>query len=222
VTARHLHTNGRATHLARMPSDARGAYRPLAEILERLSSRRRVEVRHRAGQGDIPYLPEDVKIEPGRLFFPGIGWVDAPGVDPAKLPRDQIEVFFVLTRGERYVVQVGLVTETPPTEEHKTLRRDDCDIYSDATQHLNVLLAGSAALGLQGGPLHVQCRCCLLSACYTPAVASDEICQLFKFATVSLILSYRPALNSSPCFHLKPPSVTPPSTTRSCPWMNDT
>jgi hypothetical protein len=107
-----------------MPSDALSDYRPLAEILERLSPRRREEAQHRVGQGDIPFLPEDVKIEPGRLFFPSIGWVDAPGVDPAKLPLDEIELFFVLMRGGGWVVEVSLATKAPLTDEVKMLRRD--------------------------------------------------------------------------------------------------
>jgi hypothetical protein len=142
---RPLHTNRRGTYLVGMPSNVPATSRPLAEILERLSPRRREEVQHRAGQGDIPFLPEDVTIEHGRLLFPGIGWVDAPGVDPAKLPRDQIETLFILLRGGRYVVEVALKTEVPLTAEHRTLRKDAAFRSKSALQkYLRNASAGAA------------------------------------------------------------------------------
>jgi hypothetical protein len=58
------------------------------------------------------------------LLFPGVGWVDAPGVDPAKLPLDEIELFFVLARGGGWVVEVALATVMLLTDNEKTLRRD--------------------------------------------------------------------------------------------------
>jgi hypothetical protein len=112
--------SGRA-YVPAMPETAK--FRPVADILERLSPDRQEEVRHRATQGDIPYLPEDVRFDQGRVYFPEIGWVAAPGMDPAKLPIDDIELLFVLARGEGFVVEVCLKTEAPRSDSYKALRR---------------------------------------------------------------------------------------------------
>ena len=92
-------------------------------LLARITPQQREEVRRRMAQGDIPYLPEDVKIEVGRVFFPGIGWNNIPGVDPAKLPLDNIELLFVVRRGEEFGLEVTLKSAPDPTDEQKLLRR---------------------------------------------------------------------------------------------------
>jgi hypothetical protein len=48
-------------------------------------------VEYRASQGDLPFLPEDVRIGKDQLFFPEVGWVRTPGADPAALKADDIE-----------------------------------------------------------------------------------------------------------------------------------
>jgi hypothetical protein len=61
--------------------------------------------------------------EDGRAYFPEIGWIAAPGLDPAKLPFDDIELVFVIARGEGLALEVCLRTEAPPTDSYKALRR---------------------------------------------------------------------------------------------------
>jgi hypothetical protein len=100
-----------------------GGFRPVAEILERLPAFRRDEVQHRVGRGDIPYLPEDVRLDVGRAFFPGVGWVDAPGLDPARLPIDDVELFFIMLRGEGYTLEVALKTAAPLSDDFKTMQK---------------------------------------------------------------------------------------------------
>jgi hypothetical protein len=100
-----------------------GEFRPVAEILERLPVSRRDEVQHRAGQGDIPYLPKDVRLDIGRAFFPGVGWVDVPGLDPARLSIDDVELFFILVRGEGYTLEVVPKTATPPSDNFRAMQK---------------------------------------------------------------------------------------------------
>jgi hypothetical protein len=98
-------------------------YRPITDILARLGPDRQEEVRHRAAQGDIPYLPEDVRFDEGRAYFPEIGWLAAPGMDPAKLPIDDIELLFVLARGEGLALEVCPKTESSLSDSYRALRR---------------------------------------------------------------------------------------------------
>ncbi|MDB5398641.1 MAG: hypothetical protein QOD93_6437 [Acetobacteraceae bacterium] len=100
-----------------------GGFRPVAEILDRLPASRRDEVQHRAGQGDIPYLPEDVGLDVGRAFFPGVGWVDAPGLDPARLPIDDIELFFIIVRGQGYTLEAALKTAVPLSDDFEAMQK---------------------------------------------------------------------------------------------------
>jgi hypothetical protein len=96
----------------------------LAEILEKLSPARQEEVNHRVARGDIPFLPEDVTVERGRLHFPDIGWMPAPGADPATLAVDEIEVFFIIARGEGYALEVVLKTEAIISDNFKRIQKD--------------------------------------------------------------------------------------------------
>jgi hypothetical protein len=98
-------------------------YRPVTEILERLPAARQDEVRHRASQGDIPFLPDDVQLDAGRAFFPGIGWIDAPGLDRASLPIDDVELFFVIARGVGYTLEVVLKSAIPPSDNFKAMQK---------------------------------------------------------------------------------------------------
>jgi hypothetical protein len=98
-------------------------YRPLSKILVRLSPKLREEVEHRASQGDLPFLPEDVRIGKDRLFFPEVGWVPAPGADPATLKADDIEVLFIIRRGDDWTVEVRLKDGPQGTDKYEALRK---------------------------------------------------------------------------------------------------
>jgi hypothetical protein len=97
--------------------------RPIAELLERLSPDLQEEVRLRLLQGDIPYLPEDVLLHHEKGYFPEIGWADLPGYDPAKWPIDEIELLFLLSRGNGYTLEVRLKVAPPVSDSYKTLRK---------------------------------------------------------------------------------------------------
>jgi hypothetical protein len=107
-----------------MTPDIPAVSRSLAEILQKLSPARQEEVNYRIDQGDIPFLPEDVTIERGRLHFPGMGWMPAPDVDPATLPLDDIELFFIIARGDGYVLEVALKTEAVISDSFKRIQKD--------------------------------------------------------------------------------------------------
>jgi hypothetical protein len=59
-------------------------------------------------------------IERDGCFSLANGWVDAPGGDLAKLPRNEIELLFILISGERNVVEVGRTAESRLTDEYGT------------------------------------------------------------------------------------------------------
>jgi hypothetical protein len=98
-------------------------YRPLPEVLARLSPQLREEVEHRANQGDLPFLPEDVRIGKDQLFFPEVGWVPAPGVDPTTLKSDDIEVLFMVRRGDDWMVEVRPKNPLPLPDRYDALRK---------------------------------------------------------------------------------------------------
>jgi hypothetical protein len=98
--------------------------RPLSDILARLRPDGREEVEYRAAQGDLPFLPEDVQIGEGQLFFQGVGWVPAPGVDPAKLKTADIEVLFMIRRGSEWMVEIRLKDASPLPDRYDVLRKN--------------------------------------------------------------------------------------------------
>lgn len=98
-------------------------YRPQSEILARLSPKLREEGERRANQGALPFLPEDVQIGMGRLFFPEVGWVPAPGVDPTTLKADDIEILFIVRRGDDWMVEVRPKEPLPVPDRYDALRK---------------------------------------------------------------------------------------------------
>jgi hypothetical protein len=95
-------------------TEPKGDLREVKDVLARLPADRHEEVLHRVGNGDIPFLPEDVTMEVGRGHFPGVGWIAVPGFDPAKLPIADVELFFLIARGSEYVLEVSLKSPSPP------------------------------------------------------------------------------------------------------------
>jgi hypothetical protein len=107
-----------------MPSSSQSVHRQLAEVFERLSPAKREEVAHRAWRGDILFLPEDVTFGLGQITFPCIGMVAAPGLDPAALPIDDIELVFLINIGGAWTAEVALKTAVPPSAAYIALRKD--------------------------------------------------------------------------------------------------
>ena len=95
-----------------MTADDIGEYPGVAIVLSALSPTMRAEAQDRLLQGDIPYLLEHVVIEVDRVFFPGVGWITAPGIDPEELPLDTVEVLFVVFRGDARGMEMRLKRPT--------------------------------------------------------------------------------------------------------------
>jgi hypothetical protein len=98
-------------------------YRPLEEILARLPRERREDVRYRAGQGEIPVLPEDIRIERNRMFIEGIGWSEVPGLDPANITLENIELLFVIRREGNLMLEVALKEAPPSSDTYEALKK---------------------------------------------------------------------------------------------------
>ena len=84
------------------------------ELMARLLPATLREVASRVDKGDLAFLPSQVKFENGRINFgEGIGWLSAPGFDPATISLDQIEVLYVTAKDGRMGIEFKLFEDQP-------------------------------------------------------------------------------------------------------------
>jgi hypothetical protein len=48
--------------------------------------------------------------------------VDVPGLDPAQLPIDDIELFFIIVRGGEHTIELALKTVVPLSDDFKKMQ----------------------------------------------------------------------------------------------------